>query len=51
MIFAAMGGWLLLDETVPLRWLLGCALILVGMLVSQQSDAQRAIKSSATATE
>ena len=50
-VFAALGGWLLLDETMPLRGLLGCALIFAGMLVSQQSDARRATKSSAKATE
>ena len=50
-VFAALGGWLLLDETMPLRGLLGCALIFAGMLVSQQSDARRATTSSARATE
>ena len=50
-VFAALGGWLLLDETMPLRGLLGCALIFAGMLVSQQSDARHATTSSARATE
>ena len=50
-VFAALGGWLLLDETMPLRGLFGCALIFAGMLVSQQSDARHATTSSARATE
>ena len=50
-VFAALGGWLLLDETMPLRGLLGCALIFAGILVSQQSDARHATTSSARATE
>jgi len=33
--FAALGGWLLLDETLSGRALLGCTLMLAGMLVSQ----------------
>ncbi len=33
--FAALGGWLVLGETLSLRDLLGSGLILVGMLVSQ----------------
>ncbi len=50
-VFAALGGWLLLDETMPLRGVLGCALIFAGILVSQQSDARHATTSSARATE
>ena len=50
-VFAALGGWLLLDKTMPLRGLLGCALIFTGILVFQQNDARRATKSSAKATE
>ncbi len=34
-VFAALGGWLLLDEVLPLRGLIGCALMLTGMLLSQ----------------
>jgi len=34
-VFALIGGWLILDEIIPLRGLLGCALMLTGMLVSQ----------------
>jgi drug/metabolite transporter (DMT)-like permease len=33
--FALLGGWLLLDEQLPARGLLGCALMLAGMLFSQ----------------
>jgi drug/metabolite transporter (DMT)-like permease len=34
-VFAALGGWLLLGETLSLRGLVGCALMLAGMLLSQ----------------
>jgi drug/metabolite transporter (DMT)-like permease len=34
-VFAALGGWLLLDESMNLRGLLGCGLMLTGMVVSQ----------------
>jgi drug/metabolite transporter (DMT)-like permease len=33
--FAALGGWLLLGEVLTARGLLGCALLLAGMLLSQ----------------
>lgn len=33
--FAALGGWLLLDEILSLRQFAGCALMLAGMLLSQ----------------
>ena len=33
--FAALGGWLVLNELLPLRGLLGCVLMLAGTLVSQ----------------
>ncbi len=33
--FAALGGWLVLQERLPLRGLLGCVLMLAGTLVSQ----------------
>jgi drug/metabolite transporter (DMT)-like permease len=33
--FAAIGGWLLLNEVLSMRSLVGCALMLAGMLVSQ----------------
>ena len=34
-VFAAIGGWLILDETLGWRGLIGCGLILAGMLTSQ----------------
>jgi drug/metabolite transporter (DMT)-like permease len=37
-VFAALGGWLVLDEVLSLRGLLGCGLMLTGMLLSQLSE-------------
>ncbi|MBW2441733.1 MAG: DMT family transporter [Deltaproteobacteria bacterium] len=34
-VFAALGGWLILNEILSLRGLLGCGLMLGGMLISQ----------------
>lgn len=34
-VFAVLGGWLFLDEVISLRGLLGCLLMLTGMLLSQ----------------
>lgn len=34
-VFAVLGGWLFLGEVLPTAGLLGCALMLVGMLMSQ----------------
>ncbi len=34
-VFAVLGGWLLLNEQLGLRGLLGCALMMTGMLLSQ----------------
>lgn len=34
-VFAAIGGWLILGETLGLRELAGCALMLAGMLLAQ----------------
>ena len=34
-VFAALGGWLILDEILSVRGLIGCALMLAGMLSSQ----------------
>jgi drug/metabolite transporter (DMT)-like permease len=34
-VFAVLGGWLLLDESMNLRGVLGCGLMLTGMVVSQ----------------
>ena len=36
-VFAVLGGWVLLGETLSVRGLLGCGLMLAGMLVSQSS--------------
>lgn len=40
-VFAALGGWLLLDEHLPPRGLAGCGLMLVGMLISQWQTGYR----------
>jgi drug/metabolite transporter (DMT)-like permease len=37
-VFAAIGGWLILGETIPLRGLVGCGFMLSGMLLSQLWD-------------
>ena len=34
-VFAAFGGWLILDETMTFRGIIGCALMLAGMLFTQ----------------
>ena len=34
-VFAAIGGWIVLDETLSGRGFLGCSLMLTGMLLSQ----------------
>ena len=34
-VFAALGGWLILNETLAFRELFGCALMFAGMLLSQ----------------
>jgi drug/metabolite transporter (DMT)-like permease len=34
-VFAALGGWMLLGETLSLRGVIGCGLMLGGMLTSQ----------------
>ena len=34
-VFAVLGGWLFLSETLPAQGLIGCGLILAGMLLSQ----------------
>ncbi|MFA7567425.1 MAG: DMT family transporter [Alkalispirochaeta sp.] len=39
--FAALGGWILLGEVLSLRALLGCALLLIGMLLSQLAGLRR----------
>ncbi|WP_035040641.1 DMT family transporter [Desulfovibrio sp. X2] len=39
--FAALAGWLLLDEVIPLRGLVGCGLMLAGMLAAQADELRR----------
>lgn len=39
--FAALGGWLLLQETLDTRGLIGCALMLCGMLLPQLEQAKQ----------
>jgi drug/metabolite transporter (DMT)-like permease len=34
-VFAALAGWLVLDETLTARSLFGCTLMLVGLIVCQ----------------
>jgi drug/metabolite transporter (DMT)-like permease len=34
-VFAVIGGWLVLSESIPFRGLFGCALMLCGMIISQ----------------
>ena len=34
-VFAVLGGWLILNESIPLRGLFGCLLMLIGMILSQ----------------
>ena len=36
-VFAVLGGWLILSETLTIRGIIGCALMLVGMLCSKSS--------------
>jgi drug/metabolite transporter (DMT)-like permease len=40
-IFAVIGGWLLLGESVGAKELLGCSLMLAGMLISQWPSRKR----------
>jgi len=39
-VFAAIGGWLILDEILSGRAILGCAMMLAGMLMSQLSKTE-----------
>jgi drug/metabolite transporter (DMT)-like permease len=34
-VFAVIGGWIILDESIPFRGLIGCGLMLTGMILSQ----------------
>lgn len=40
-VFAALGGWLILHEQLGMRELLGCGLMLLGMLVAQYCTLSR----------
>jgi len=40
-VFAVLGGYLILAETMPLRNLAGCALMLTGMIISQLNARKR----------
>jgi len=40
-VFAAIGGWLILDEKLGLQELVGCAIMLAGMLLSQLQTQQQ----------
>ncbi|MBU0494833.1 MAG: DMT family transporter [Chloroflexi bacterium] len=39
-VFAVLGGWLILGETLSLQGVLGCDLMLIGMLLSQRDSAR-----------
>jgi drug/metabolite transporter (DMT)-like permease len=45
-VFAAIGGWLLLNEILSARGLLGCGLMLCGMLLSQLWGAKKKMPAS-----
>jgi len=34
-VFALIGGWIILNESIPLRGLFGCVMMLIGMILSQ----------------
>jgi len=34
-LFAVIGGWMILNESIPMRGLFGCWLMLIGMILSQ----------------
>jgi drug/metabolite transporter (DMT)-like permease len=34
-VFAVLGGWMILNESIPTRVLIGCILMLIGMILSQ----------------
>ncbi len=34
-VFAVIGGWMILSETIPPRGVIGCGLMLTGMIISQ----------------
>jgi len=40
-VFAAIGGWLILGEQLGTRGLIGCGLMLLGMLVAQYATVRK----------
>jgi drug/metabolite transporter (DMT)-like permease len=40
-VFAAWGGWVVLDETLSLRGGVGCAFMLAGMVLSQLAGSRK----------
>ena len=34
-VFALLGGWMILNESIPIRGIIGCLLMLIGMILSQ----------------
>ncbi len=40
-VFALLGGWLLLQETMSIRGLTGCALMFLGVIISQQRSLKK----------
>jgi drug/metabolite transporter (DMT)-like permease len=34
-VFAVIGGWMILNESIPMRGLFGCVMMLIGMIISQ----------------
>ena len=42
-VFAAIGGWLILSETLSIRGITGCVLILTGILLSRLYGSRRAV--------
>jgi len=40
-VFAVFGGWLILNEVLSLRGIVGCTLMFLGMLFSQMGDVSR----------
>lgn len=50
-VFAALAGWLVLNETLSLRGFIGCCLMLTGMLVAQLVPIYRQHRHSRTAVQ
>ena len=43
-VFAVLGGWLFLEEIIPFRGLVGCGIMLLGMLLSQLYGSKKNIQ-------